>query len=367
VSETETERQKAAASNGDSELEGTSADPNDELAESTTADAEGGEEPANRRARRAAAARARKQRVQEREEAQAIGLDAQEMLDDALVRSTDSATKWLKKNANALQWVFVGGITIWAGWGLYGWQKARSEASNSDKIAKAAAAQFGKVGEDDKPEDNPQVIDPTPVFADQKARLEATKTAYDAALKGASNDGVGLYARLALASVLIEQGKVDDAKAEYDRVLAAKFTEKDAAIKAQAQEGLAQIAETKGDKAAALALYEQIAAANLGGASELGQYNQARLLHALNRNDEAKKLIAALYEKHPPAEGLAGMFPSYLEQGIKTLANILGVEAPKAKPAPITQAQINDLAAGVQRQLSEGEPKPAAPAGETQK
>lgn len=370
MSETETERQKAAAaSDGDSELEATSTDPNDELAGSAAGDAEGGEEPANRRARRAAAARARKQRVKEREEAQAIGLGAQELIDDALARSTDSAAKWLKRNANILQWVFIGGITLWAGWGLYTWQKARSEASASDKIAKAAAAQFGKVGQDDDRESNPQIIDPTPVFADQKARLDAAQAAYEVALKNAPNDGAGLYARLGLASVLVEQGKVDEAKAEYERVLAAKFTEKDGALKAQAQEGLAQIAEGKGDKASALALYEQIAAANLGGTSDLAQYNQARLLVALDKSEDAKKLITALYEKHPPADGIAGMFPSYLEQNIKTLANVLGVEPPKPKPAGLTQAQLKDLAAGVQRQINEAQSNPAAPAapaGETQ-
>lgn len=362
VSETETERQKAAALNdGDAELDPTSTTPEEESLEGTAADT--GEEPANRRARRAAAARARKQRVKEREEAQAIGLGAQEMLDDALVRSTDSAAKWLKRNGNALQWIFVGGITVWAAWGLYGWQKARSEASSSDKIAKAMAAQFGKVGEDAKKEEDSQIVDPTPVFADQAARLEAAKSAYEAALKSASNDGSGLYARLAFASVLMEQGKVDDAKAELDRVLAAKFTEKDAALQAQAREGLAQIAESKGDKAAALALYEQIAASNIKGVTELAQYNQARLLTDLDRKEDAKKIITALYEKYPPQEGLAGMFPGYVEQGVKNLANLLGVEAPKAKPAPLTQAQIDELAAQVQRQI--GEKSVPAPTGET--
>lgn len=367
MSETETQRQNAADSDADSELDPTQSQVSEEGAEGAESGAAAeGEEPGNRRARRAAAARARKQRVKEREEAQAIGLDAQEMLDDALVRSTDSAAKWLKRNSNILQWIFVGGVTVWAGWGLYGWQKDRSEAGASDKLAKASAAQFGKVGEDEKKDDNPQIIDPTPVFADDKARLEAANTAYQAALKGASNDGSGLYARLAFAKVLIDQGKVDEAKAEFDRVLAAKFTEKDAVLQARAREGLAQIAESKGDKAGALALYEQIAAANLSGVTELAQYNQARVLKDLNRIDDAKKLITELYEKHPPQDGLAGMFPSYLEQGVKTLANLLGVEAPKPKPAALTQAQIQDLAAGVQRQISEGN-KPAAPAGETQK
>lgn len=364
MSETETERQSATATDGGSELEQTSADLGDETAEGQSPDTGAGEEPANRRARRAAAARARKQRVKEREEAQAIGLDAQELLDDALVRSTDSATKWLKRNSNLLQWIFVGGVTLWAGWGLYGWQKTRAEASAAGKVAKAAAAQFGQLEADKKETQDPQIVDPTPVFADDKARLEAAKTAYDAALKGASNDGTGLYARLALASLLVDQGKADEAKAELDRVLAAKFTEKDSALKAQAQEGLAQIAEAKGDKAAALALYEQIAATNLAGTNELAEYNQARLLRELNRSDEAKKLITALYEKHPPQAGIAGMFPGYLEQSIKTLANALGVEAPKAKPAALTQAELNELGASVQKQIGENKP---APAGETNK
>jgi tetratricopeptide (TPR) repeat protein len=163
--------------------------------------------------------------------------------------------------------------------------------------------------------------------------------------------------------VLLDQGKPDEAKAEVERVLAAKFTGKDAALEVQAREALAQIAEGKGDKQGALALYEQIAAKGLRGATENAQYNQARLLNDLGRTEEAKKIVSALYEKYPPQEGLAGMFPGYVEQGVKTLANILGVEAPKAKPTPITQGQINDLAAEVQRQIKDK--SAPAPAGET--
>lgn len=354
VSETETERQKAAANDQDAEQAPVSANPAaDEAAEQGQGVSDAEDEPANRRARRAAAARARKERIKERQDAQSLGLGAQEIIDDAVVRSTDSAAKWLKRNGNVLQWLFVGGITCWAAWGIYTWRKAHTEATSSDKVAKAAAAQFGKVGEDADRDEDGRVVDPTPVFADDATRLDAARTAYEAALKGASNDGTGLYARLALANVLIEQGKADEAKAELDRVLAAKFTQKDAALKARAQEGLAQVAEAKGDKAGALALYEQIAATNLKGVTELGQYNQARVLYELNRVDEAKKVVEALYEKYPPREGLAGMFPGYIEQGVKTLANVLGVEPPKPKTAAITPEQVNSLAAEVQRQIND--------------
>lgn len=316
------------------------------------------EDAGNRRARRAAAARARKERVREREEAQAIGLGTQEIIDDALVRSTDTAGKWLKKNAQVLQWVFVGGITIWAAWGLYGWQQARAEAAASDKLAAAANAQFGKIGDEDKDE-NSEVVDPTPTFPDDNARLEAARAAYEEAAKRKSNDGTGLYARLALAAVLTDQGKFDEAKGHAEGVLSSKLAQKDPALKAQAQETLALALEGKGDKAAALAIYEQ-AATQAGTSGNLAKYNQARLLRDLNRVDEAKKVVTELYAQMPPKEGLAGMFPGYLEQGVKALAGALGVEAPKAAPPVITPEQIRELASSVQKTINETGQKSAS-------
>lgn len=320
------------------------------------------EEAGNRRARRAAAARARKDRVREREEAQAIGLDTQEIIDDALVRSTDTASKWLKKNLNVLQWVFVGGITVWASWGLYGWQQARAQAAASDKFAKAANAQFGRVGAEATKDDNSDIIDPTPTFADDQARLEAARTAFEEAAKRKSGDGTDLYSRLALAAVLLDQAKFDDAKAHFDEVLASKLAQKDAVLRAQALEGQALALEGKGDKAGALASYEQ-AATQAGTNGNLAKYNQARLLRDLNRTEEAKKVVSELYAQMPPKEGLAGMFPGYLEQSVKTLASTLGVEPPKPTPPVISPAQIRELASSVQKTINEGaSPQPATPA-----
>jgi tetratricopeptide (TPR) repeat protein len=325
--------------------------------EAATSEAET-EEAGNRRARRAAAARARKDRVREREEAQAVGLDAQEILDDAFARSTDTAGKWLKKNINVIQWLLVGGITVWAGWGLYGWQQARAAAAASDKFAKAANAQFGKVGED-VGEANPDIIDPTPTFADDKTRLEAAQAAYEESAKRNASDGTGLYSRLALAAVLSDQGKFDEAKSHLDEVLQSKLARTDAALRARALEGVALALEGKGDKAGALATYEK-AATESGANGNLAKYNQARLLRELNRIDDARKVVTELYAQMPPKEGLAGMFPGYLEQNVKALAQVLGVEAPKAAPPAITPAQIRDLASSVQKTINEGaKPAPA--------
>jgi tetratricopeptide (TPR) repeat protein len=361
VSDAEKEKVPPAANQSTGLL--TAEEPTDAEADASTAgsDAET-EEAGNRRARRAAAARARKDRVREREEAQAIGLDAQEILDDALVRSTDTAGKWLKKNMNLLQWVFVGGITIWAGWGLYGWQQARAEAAASDKFARAANAQFGKVGADAEKDTSPEIIDPTPTFADDKARLEAAQSAFEESAKRKSGDGTGLYSRLALAAVLTDQGKFDDAKAQVDEVLASKLAQTDALLKAQASESLALVLEGKGDKAGALAVFEK-AAIQPGISGNVAKYNQARLLRDLNRVEDAKKIITDLYAQLPPKEGMAGMFPNYVEQGVKALASALGVEPPKPVPPAITPAQVKDLASSVQKAINEGAAKsePAEP------
>ena len=104
---------KASEDAEPSESERPEAGPEGEGPEGEGPDAAEAAEPQNRRARRTAAAQARKARVRERREAEAVGLDAQEMLDDALVRSTDTAGKWLRNNSTTLQWAVVLGIAGW--------------------------------------------------------------------------------------------------------------------------------------------------------------------------------------------------------------------------------------------------------------
>ncbi|MET0410382.1 MAG: hypothetical protein ABW217_03760, partial [Polyangiaceae bacterium] len=92
------------------------------------------EEPPNRKGRRTAAAKARALRKRERAEASAIGLDASEIVDDAFVRITDKVSRFLKKQANTLQWLVVVGVVGWLSWEVYHWQMGRLEATSSDYV-----------------------------------------------------------------------------------------------------------------------------------------------------------------------------------------------------------------------------------------
>ena len=154
--------------------------PNEDVSNEEVA---GTDEPANRRARRAAAAQARKQRMREREDAQAVGLGAQEILDDAFVRSTDTAGKWVRKNSSIIQWLLVAGVASWAAWGVYDWRRAHVQAEASDALAQAAQAQFGKVGIDESADDEMADLDPTPSFvANDTAMFDLTFDVIDEVL-----------------------------------------------------------------------------------------------------------------------------------------------------------------------------------------
>ncbi len=307
-----------------------------------------GEEPGNRRARRAAAAQARKQRMREREDAQAVGLGAQELLDDAFVRSTDTAGKWLRKYSSTIQWIVVAGVAVWAGWGIYDWRQAKVEAQVSDALAEAARAQFGKVGTAETSDDELAELDPTPTFADDQARLSAAEAGFRAAAERDAATGTALYARLGLAGVLLDQQKYDEARAEFEKVAQAPAAQTEKDLLWRALEGVAQAQEGKGDKEAALAAYAKLAGEATGTYSLLARYNQARLQHALGRPDEAKSLVQALQNDLPPAQGLEAMFPGYLEQSVRSLASAIGVPPPERKPNMITPDQIRQLAEGLQ-------------------
>lgn len=326
------------------------------------------EEPQNRRARRTAASQARKQRVKERREAEAIGLDAQEILDDALVRSTDSASKWLKRNSSLLQGVFVGGLLLWAGYGTYSWFQATSRAEATDALAVAVAAERGEIGDpaqQGQPNDQ-GVISPTPIYADREAKLVAAREAFESALKVRSGGGTAHYAKLALAGVLLDSGKFDEAAATFSELESSSFAASDLELKGRAIEGLAIVRESKADLAGALETYSKLEAAGIPGFTELAQYQRARLHLALKQPDQAKEIVTKLREKLGAA--LADPFAAsagFLSNGVQQLSQELGLEEQEA-PAPtaITNEQLEALQRQLQESIKrsgEGSEAPASP------
>ncbi len=321
-----------------------------ELDEAEASDAA---EPQNRRARRAAASQARKHRLRERREAEAVGLDAQEILDDALVRSTDTAAKWFRRNSNKLQWALVVGVVGWSGWGIYGWRAAAAKAEAADAVAAAVDAERGRIGDPaEQGQLNEQnVVDPTPIFKDREALLAEAKQRFEQAAAMRSGSGTALYAKLALAAVLFDSGQYDDALAAYNEVKDSKLAASDPELRGRALEGLALVAVAKGDKKGAIGAYEALAAAGIDGFTELAQYQQARLHQELGETDKAKELVGKLKESVGGPAGAMGMSSSYLQSGVQSLADELGLEEPQQGSKPITAEQLNALQRQVQTQI----------------
>lgn len=313
------------------------------------------EEPQNRRARRAAASQARKARMRERREAEAVGLGAQELLDDALVRSTDTAAKWLRRNSAILQWALVIGLVSWAGWGIYGWRAASKKAAASDALALAVEAERGKIGdpaEQGRPNEQ-GVVDPTPIFEDKDERLGAAAGRFEQAATMRDGSGTSQYAVLGLAAVLLDSGRYDEAAAKYTAVQTSTFAQSDPELRGRALEGLALVHEAKGDPSAALAAYQELQKADIAGFTELAMYQQARLNQALGKTAEAKKLALELREKLGDVTDPIEVSKSFVRSALEQLSNELGLE-PAKPPAskPITPLQLEELQRQVQEQIN---------------
>ncbi len=317
----------------------------------------GGADAENRRARRAAAARARKARLRERKEAEAVGLDAQEMLDDALVRGQDRAAKWFKKNWNAIQWTLVGGLAVWGAWGLYDLQQARGQAEASDVLADALRAEAGRVDSEGANPDEPAAApDPTPVFATQAERLTAARTKFEAASQERSGSGTAAFAKLALAAVKLQQGELDQAVAEFDAVLALPLAKSYPELRGRALDGKAQALEAQGKRDEALKTYQELALVD--GFKALAKMESVRLELVAGREAEAKVMLKELNEELGPPTSQPAQ--NYLEQAAKTYTTQLDPSA--IQPAGITPEQLEQLRTQMMRSVQK-----SAPAGDAQK
>ncbi len=244
----------------------------------------------NRRLRAKAAAKRRKKRSRQ-EAAAAVGLDAGEMVDDVLARSSAKAGRFVKQNFKILQWVIVFGLVGTVGWYVYSYVHKQDEAKATDALMKGIRAETGLT------KDQPPLPEEmgVPTFEDHKARLKAAEDAYRAALKVASEPAGETLAHLGLAGVLFDQAKYDEAKSEYEIVLASALAKVDLDVQARATEGSALAVEAKGDKKAAGELYKTLE--GIEGYKPLGMYHQARLALEAGDKEGAKKLLLEVNEK----------------------------------------------------------------------
>jgi tetratricopeptide (TPR) repeat protein len=302
----------------------------------------------NQRIREEAAQKRKSRREGERRPAAAAGLDASEMVDDALARGSHVVVGWLKRNLNVIQWVVVLGIAGGIGWQIYVHQKRKGDGAAGDELMKAVLAENARVGDEDSGEPDPRTLlaDTRPHFATEADRLAAAASAYRAVGK---NDTTKLLARMGLAGVFFDQGKYKEALAEYQAVRQSKLATDDADVKGRAIEGIGMSEEGLGNKDAALKAFRELANLDNAGFSGLGLYHQARL--AFEKGDRQgaldllKKVLEKVGQKADAAKNMVPTMPSYVEQAAKTLLGTIDPSAvPTAGPTRLTAEQLEKLA-----------------------
>jgi tetratricopeptide (TPR) repeat protein len=313
----------------------------------------------NRKARRAAAARRRAKREKQQRQSIDVGLDAGEMVDDALARSTDRVVRFFRRHFNVIQWVVVLGIAVGIGWQIYTYRTLKAVAKVSDALMSAVAAEQGKLGSpsDRNARDDRGNLDARLVFATEENKRQAAAQAYEETrLVDPKSNGAAL-ATLGLAGVRYDQGKLDDAIRLYEEVAKTELAKKSPDVKGRALEGIALALEAKKQPDQALKKYQELENAEIDGFGDQARYHRARLLHAKGDDETAKGLLTKIIEKESkkrtPSEP-----PSYLERGARELLQAIDPSAvPKDSPDEALKKALEQF----QKNLPEGVNVPVIP------
>jgi predicted negative regulator of RcsB-dependent stress response len=300
----------------------------------------------NRRLREEAAGK-RRTRLDERS-APTRNLEAGEIVDDALARSTAAAGEWLKKNFNIVQWFVLAGLVGWIGYSIYTYRVGRAAEKASAQLSAAIRAEDARIGSDDsKPDPQTGIVDTRAAYATSADRLHAAETQYRAIADGSSQSTAAILAKLGLASVLYDEGKYADAKTAYQAVKDSKLATQDADVKGRALEGVGMSLESLGDKDGAQKAFGELSNVDELGFGALGDYHQARLAYAASNPEKAKELLKDAQKKLDSGDkaedkktfGTSG----YLEQSVKDLLKVIDPSAVSATPNSLTAEQIQEL------------------------
>ncbi|HET9959809.1 MAG TPA: hypothetical protein VFQ61_35190 [Polyangiaceae bacterium] len=317
----------------------------------------------NKRVREEAAARRRSRRDAEERVVQARNLDASEIVDDALARTTQAAGNFLKRHINTVQWLIVLGVVSGIGYQIWSYRHHRTTARTADELAKALVQENARVGAE--PAENQESAyyeapDPRPSFTDDAARLKAAGEQYSA-VKSSTSGKISTLAALGLAGVLYDQGKFKAARDEYTAVKGSELAKLDNDVRGRSLEGIGLTLEAEQQIDAALAAFRELENTDVPGLSALGQYHQARLLLKKGEREPAKKLLTQAQEKLKKLSEAEQAGPDqlsarggFLEHQVRELLITVDPSAaPKAPAGGLSPEQIRRL----QSQLGGGDGK----------
>jgi tetratricopeptide (TPR) repeat protein len=303
----------------------------------------------NQRIRDEAAEKRRTRREGARRPTAPAGLDASEMMDDALARTTHVAVGWLKRHFNVIQWVVVAAAVGGIGWQVYAHQKQKNQGAASEALMAGVTAENGRVGTEDDGAPDPRTLlaDTRPHFATDADRLAAAASAYKAVDKG---ENAKLLARLGLAGIYFDQGKNKEALAEYKAVRESPLATQDSDVRARSIEGIGLAEEALGNTEGALKAFRELGNFDNASLSGLGLYHQARLAFEKGDRQQAQDLLKKVLEKVAPkpdaSKGLFGEAPGYIEQAAKSLLATIDPNAVQAAPRGLSPEQIQQLTSG---------------------
>ena len=309
----------------------------------------------NRRLREEAAAKRRGGADERRAAAAPVrNLEAGEIVDDALARSTQAAGEWLKKNFNVVQWFILAGIVAWVGYAIYSYRSGRASEAASAKLGEAIRAENARVGaaDDTKPDPRSGIEDTRATYPTDEARDKAAEQAYRDVASAKSSGAAATLAKLGLASVLYDQRKFADAKAAYQAVKDSPLAAQDQDVKGRALEGIGMSAEGLEDKVGAAKAFGELANIDALGFGALGAYHQARLAYAAGDTEKAKTLLADAQKKLDAGDSKKSLgAPGYLQHTVRELMRRVDPSAVTASPNALTADQLQHL----QEQMAGGD------------
>lgn len=283
----------------------------------------------NARVRAEAADKRRARREREQGGAPRRNLDASEVMDDALARSTHAAANFLTKHFNKVQWVIMAGLVGWIGFEVYTWRYERNAEKATDALFKALAAETGKVGSEGSSSDDNRGApsDARRTFATDEERLKAAKSEYLLA-SSSVGDTTGVLADLGAAGVAYDLGQYKEAQTLFEKVQRNRAYGNDVDIKGRTLEGLGMAQEAQKNEEQALKTFRELQNMDVANFSALGLYHQARILKGQGKSEDALKLLDKAGEKLATLKETPGAI-KYLGTQVMELMEL--IDAKKAK------------------------------------
>lgn len=190
-------------------------------------------------------------------------------------------------------------VVLLAGWGVSNWLEARRERA-TEQLGRAMRIAEAELLTDKDKDKDAEPSEDTPRFKTAKERAEAAISAVDQLQKDYGSTPAALRAKLVRAGLLYDQGRFADAEALYKEFLGAGPREQPLLL--LAREGVGLCAESRGDLAAALAAYQELA--KDGVFRERAMWDQARIYAKQGNKQKALEIYKDMLSKAAPTGGM---------------------------------------------------------------